>query len=44
MPGYSYIIVSVAGGRAVDLKSWRLRDDRSEFEAEELVVDCEGRS
>ncbi len=39
LPGYSYVIVSIASGDAVDLKSWHLRDDRSEFEAEELVSD-----
>jgi proteasome lid subunit RPN8/RPN11 len=43
LPGYSYVIVSVAGGEPVDLKSWRLRDDRSEFEAENLLTDCGGR-
>lgn len=44
MPGYSYIIVSIARGHATDLRSWRLKDDRSEFEAEQLVVACEGRN
>ena len=36
-PVYSYVIVSVAGGRAEDLLSWQLRSDRSRFDAEELV-------
>lgn len=37
-PWYSYIIVAVHGGRAVDLTSWVLRDDGSEFDAEEIVT------
>jgi proteasome lid subunit RPN8/RPN11 len=28
-PGTSYVIVSVQKGKAVDCRSWRLRDDRS---------------
>ena len=35
-PWYSYIIVSVNGGKPVDLASWTLRDDRSAFDAEDL--------
>ena len=35
-PWYSYIIVSVHGGKPVDLASWTLRDDRSAFDAEDL--------
>ena len=30
-PWYSYIIVSVESGKAQDLTSWRLQDDRSRF-------------
>ncbi len=37
-PWYSYIIVSVAEGEAADLMSWILRDDRSGFDREELVL------
>lgn len=37
-PWYSYLILSVAGGEPQDLTSWVLRDDRSGFDAEELVV------
>src|SRR5687767_7065173 len=37
-PWYSYVIVSVQGGKAQDLTSWTLRDDRSAFEAEDLTV------
>jgi proteasome lid subunit RPN8/RPN11 len=39
-PGISYPIVSVVEGRAVDLKSWTLADDRSEFVEEEIVEDA----
>ena len=35
-PWYSYIIVSVHGGKPVDLASWTLRDDRSAFDTEDL--------
>ena len=37
-PFFSYIIVSVRGGAPEDMTSWRLRDDRSAFDPEELVV------
>lgn len=36
-PWYSYIIVSVRESGAEEMTSWRLRDDRSQFEEEELV-------
>jgi len=36
-PNFSYVIVAVAGGVAGDLRSWRLRPDRSAFE-EELIA------
>ncbi len=42
-PWYSYIIVSVAGGKTEDLRSWTLRDDRSQFDPEELLFIDEGR-
>jgi len=42
-PFYSYIIVSVTSGEAADLRSWTLRDDRSDFDPEELVSIDEGR-
>jgi proteasome lid subunit RPN8/RPN11 len=38
LPYYSYLIVSVEGGKAGSLTSWRLRDDRSRFDAETLEV------
>jgi proteasome lid subunit RPN8/RPN11 len=36
-PGYSYIIVAVHGRKAVDMTSWVLRDDYSQFDSE--VID-----
>ena len=35
-PGTSYVIVSVREGKAVDCRSWRLRDDRTAFEEEAI--------
>lgn len=37
-PWYSYIIVSVTGGKAWDVRSWVLADDRSRFEPEEIEI------
>jgi proteasome lid subunit RPN8/RPN11 len=37
MPFYSYIILGVEGGRAAELTSWRLAEDRSVFNKEELL-------
>ena len=36
-PLYSYLIQSVAGGRAAEFASWRLKDDRSGYEREEVT-------
>jgi proteasome lid subunit RPN8/RPN11 len=38
-PWFSYIIVSVKGGRADDAFAWQLRDDRSGFEPLALEID-----
>ena len=35
-PWYSYIIVSVQNGEPRDTASWRLRDDRSRYDPEEI--------
>jgi proteasome lid subunit RPN8/RPN11 len=35
-PNFSYVIVAVAAGEAGDLRSWRLRPDRSAFEEEQV--------
>ena len=36
-PNFSYVIVAVAGGDAGDLRSWRLRADRSAFDEESIA-------
>ena len=36
-PGTSYLIISVEEGSVVDATSWRLADDRSRFDQEELI-------
>jgi len=36
-PWYSYVIVSVEAGNPKDLTSWRLEDDRSTFQPEEVL-------
>jgi proteasome lid subunit RPN8/RPN11 len=35
-PNFSYIIISVLGGKAREATSWRLRDDRSAFDQEPI--------
>jgi proteasome lid subunit RPN8/RPN11 len=37
-PWYSYVIVSVKEGRAAEMHSWVLRDDRSRFDQEEVTM------
>jgi proteasome lid subunit RPN8/RPN11 len=37
-PWYSYIIVSVANKIPEDMTSWRLTDDRTDFECEEIEL------
>lgn len=36
-PSFSYVIVSVMAGEPGDMRSWRLRDDRSEFDEEPIA-------
>jgi proteasome lid subunit RPN8/RPN11 len=36
-PTYSYIVVSVEKGQAVDLRSWEMEPDRSRFNEEEIA-------
>ena len=36
-PTWSYIIVSVRQGSAVDLRSWEMQSDRSRFDEEEIT-------
>jgi proteasome lid subunit RPN8/RPN11 len=37
-PFFSYIITSVQAGKAIESRSWRLVEDRSQFEDEEIIV------
>ncbi len=39
LPNWSYVIVSVQQGRAGDVLAWRLREDRSAFEAQPIAID-----
>jgi proteasome lid subunit RPN8/RPN11 len=40
-PGLSYLIVSVARGKAAEARSWRLADDRERFAEEEITQELE---
>ena len=40
-PGTSYVIVSVSEGKAVDCRSWRLRDDRDGVRGREPVTEIQ---
>jgi proteasome lid subunit RPN8/RPN11 len=40
-PTYSYIIVSVTKESANDLFSWEQCPDRSQFNSEEIVIECQ---
>ncbi|MCH7803552.1 MAG: M67 family metallopeptidase [Acidobacteria bacterium] len=37
-PWYSYVIVSVSRGQAGEVHNWKLRDDRSAFDAEKMEL------
>jgi len=37
LPVWSYIIVSVESGEAVDLRAWEMENDRSKFNEEEII-------
>ncbi|HEY8203440.1 MAG TPA: M67 family metallopeptidase [Pyrinomonadaceae bacterium] len=39
-PTYSYIVVSVQNGRAVDMQSWEMENDRSRFNEEQVVSEA----
>ena len=39
LPVWTYIIVSVRKGKAVDVRSWQMEDDRSKFNEEEFFVE-----
>jgi proteasome lid subunit RPN8/RPN11 len=34
---WSYVIVSVQAGKAADLRAWTVREDRSQFDEEEIL-------
>jgi proteasome lid subunit RPN8/RPN11 len=40
LPWYSYIITSVRAGKAEESRSWRLAEDRSHFEEEEILIEA----
>ncbi|MFS8085793.1 MAG: Mov34/MPN/PAD-1 family protein, partial [Acidobacteriota bacterium] len=42
-PTYSYIVVSVEKSQAVDLRSWEMEPDRSQFNQEEIAPSPSGR-
>jgi len=37
-PFFSYVITSVQSGKAVESRSWRLSEDRSQFTEESMVL------
>ncbi len=37
LPVWSYIIVSVESGKAADVRSWKMENDRSKFNEEEIL-------
>jgi proteasome lid subunit RPN8/RPN11 len=38
LPSFAYVIVAVAAGQDRELRSWRLKDDRSAFDEETVAV------
>ena len=38
LPWWSYVILSVRQGQCAEVLSWQLREDRSGFDAEEIVM------
>jgi proteasome lid subunit RPN8/RPN11 len=40
-PFFSYVIISVHDGQPKEVRSWLLRDDRSQFDEEELITPSE---
>ena len=39
LPNFVYIITSVQEGKAVDMRVWKLKTDRSAFDTETLIVE-----
>jgi proteasome lid subunit RPN8/RPN11 len=42
LPVWTYIIVSVESGKAVDIRAWEMENDRSKFNEEELKREIKG--
>lgn len=40
-PSFSYVIISVRAAQPTEIRSWRLRDDRSQFDEEVLTAEDE---
>ena len=38
LPNWSYVIVSVRQGQAGEVDAWQLQEDRSQFDAQEMIV------
>lgn len=38
LPNWSYVIVSVRQGQAGEVDAWQLQEDRSRFDAQEMIV------
>jgi proteasome lid subunit RPN8/RPN11 len=41
-PYFSYLITSVRSGKALETRSWRLVEDRSEFQEEQIRISAKG--
>ena len=41
-PYFSYVITSVRSGKALESRSWRLAEDRSEFQEEQITLTAQG--
>lgn len=39
LPNFVYIITQVQQAQAVDMRGWRLRPDRTQFDAETLIIE-----
>ena len=39
LPNFTYIITSVQNAKAVDMRAWRLRPDREQFDAGTLIIE-----
>jgi proteasome lid subunit RPN8/RPN11 len=42
LPVWTYIIVSIEGGKAVDTRAWEMENDRSKFNEEKIFIDKQG--